>query len=374
MVPAVALVACGGGSSPGSGLELTPLDTSPPTTSSGSTATTAGPGAPTTAGGPTTVAPPMAWNSAAFNLVGLSSDCGNVSIVARPDQDLVISFVNTHGLFSMPSAGTEWAEFGRGGEAINNRMAQLVVDPANPEVLWESGPYGWGIFRSDDNGASFRHLGDLQHVDHISIDFNDPERRTILAGGHESTTVWRSTDAGRTWEQLGGLPADAGFTASPYLIDANTYLVGSYNGASAGVYRSTDAGATWEQVFSGPVVGPVVDTAGKLRWLRQNGAGVITSTDQGATWTERAGGGVLAHQAGLLLGLPDGSVASWSPQRVVISPDDGQTWRGIGPVLPYEPKGMAYSSTGTFFVSRDECDYNTNNDVNEDSFLRLDPA
>ena len=111
-------------------------------------------------------------------------------------------------------------------------MTQILADPDEPRRRSGSpGSYGsHGVFRTDDNGATFRALGDVEHVDYMSIDFTDPDRSTILAGGHESSTVHRSKDGGATWDELPGLPADIGFTASPYVIDANTFLVGSYNG------------------------------------------------------------------------------------------------------------------------------------------------
>ena len=380
-VPAVVAVACGGSSSESS-LELSPLDTSPPAAATTTTTiATSGPPvttavAPGTDGAPTTSAAPMKWTEATFNLAGLPSDCGNVAVDTRPGQDMMIAFVNKHGLYSAAAGASEWTPLGAGGgDAIDNRMAQILADPSKPETFWESGSYSkHGVFRTDDNGATFHALGDVEHVDFMSVDFTDPNRATILAGGHESAKVHRSKDGGATWDELAGLPADVGFTASPYVLDANTFLVGSQNGPGAGVYRSTDAGVSWQKVFDGPVVGPVIDTAGKLRWLRQNGEGVITSTDGGVTWTTKLGGGVLARQAVELVPLPDGSIASWSPQRVVVSVDDGQTWRGQGPALPYEPMGVAYSTTGTFFVYRWECDFNTNNDVDPDTILRLDPA
>jgi photosystem II stability/assembly factor-like uncharacterized protein len=379
-VPAVVLIACGGGSSPESGLELSPLDTSATTNATTTIPTSAPPvttavGPATSSGAPTTVAPPMKWTEATFNLAGLASDCGNVAVDARPGQDMMIAFVNTHGLYSTPAAGSEWTPIGTGGDPVDNRMTQILADPTNPQTFWESGSYGThGVFRTDDNGATFQALGNVEHVDYMSIDFTDPQRSTILAGGHESSTLHRSKDGGETWDEVPGLPADVGFAASPYVIDANTFLVGSYNGPGSGVYRSTDAGTTWEKVFDGPVLGPVIDTAGKLRWLRQNGKGVITSTDGGVTWTSKSGGGVLSLQAVELVGLPDGSIASWTAQRVVVSNDDGVTWRGQGPALPYEPKGLAYSNTGTLFAYTWTCDFNTDNAVDPSTILRLDPA
>ena len=380
-LPAALLVACGG-SSPESGLELTPLDTSPTTTTttipaSGPTVTTPGVPGSSTPGTPTTAAPVMKWTEVAGNLAGLKSECGNVAVDARPGQDMVIAFVNTHGLYSAPSNSDQWTPIGTGGDPVDNRMTQIVADPdpARAETFWESGSYGThGVYRTDDNGATFHALGDVEHVDYISIDFADPERSTILAGGHESAKVHRTKDGGETWDELPGLPADVGFTSSPYIVDANTYLVGSYNGPESGVYRSTDAGQTWDKVFDGPVVGPVIDTAGKLRWLQQNGAGVITSSDGGVTWTAKAGGGVLSRQAVELLGLPDGTIASWSPTGVIVSADDGQRWRRLGPNTPYEPMGLTYSATGSLYTYRWECDFNSDNPVGPDSILRLDPA
>jgi hypothetical protein len=376
------LVACGG-SSAESGLELTPLDTSPPTTTttiptSSPTVTTPGVPGSSTPATPTTAAPAMKWTEVAGNLAGLKSDCGNIAIESRPGQDMMIVFVNLHGLYSAPASSDQWTPLGSGGgDKVDNRMTQILADPdpANAQTFWEAGIYSaHGVFRTDDNGATFRSLGDVEHVDFISIDFNDPARATILAGGHESSKVHRSKDGGETWDDLGGLPGDVGYTSSPYIVDANTYLVGSYNGPGSGVYRSTDAGVSWQKVYDGPVVGAIVDTAGKLRWQEQKGAGVITSTDGGATWTHKSGAGVLSSQADGLVPLPDGSIASWSPRGVVVSTDDGQTWQRRGPNTPYEPMGLAYSSTGTFFVNRWECDFNSDNQIGPDSILRLDPA
>ena len=114
----------------------------------------------------------------------------------------MIAFVNTHGLYSMPAAGGEWTPIGTGGDPVDNRMTQILADPDNPATFWESGSYGThGVFRTDDNGATFRALGDVRHVDYMSIDFTDPDRSTILAGGHESSTVHWSKDGGATWDE-----------------------------------------------------------------------------------------------------------------------------------------------------------------------------
>jgi hypothetical protein len=371
---ALPFVGACGGASPESTLELSPL---PSTTTTAPLVTTPVGPATTVPGAPTTTPVAQKWTEVTGNLAGLTSDCGNVSVAARAGEDMMISFVNTHGLYSTTAASDQWTPLGTGGgDPVTNRMNQILADPdpANSQTFWEAGNYGPGVYRTDDNGATFTALGDVEHVDYLSIDFADPERSTMLAGGHESSIVHLSRDAGRTWDQVPGLPADVGFTSSPYVIDANTFLVASYQGAGAGVYRSTDGGDTWTQVYDGPVIGPAIATEGKLRWLLYEGAGVITSTDGGVTWTAKSGGAVVARSATRLVALPDGSIATWADSFVVVSTDDGATWRRFGPATPYTPMGLAYSSTGTFFVFRYECDFNTDNAVDPDSILRLDPA
>ena len=91
-----------------------------------------------------------------------------------------------------------------------------------------------GVYRTDDRGASFHALGDVTHVDHVSVDFADPQRQTMLAGGHESSSLWLSTDGGDTWRDVGvGLPDDVGFASSPHIVDATTFLLGT-NSAGRG--------------------------------------------------------------------------------------------------------------------------------------------
>ena len=128
-------------------------------------------------------------------------------------------------------------------------------------------------------------------------------------------------------------------------------------------------------MFDGAVIGPVIDTAGKLRILRQFGEGVITSTDGwgdvDATerqWRVGAPGGRVDAAAGRL----DRFVEPAARRRV----GRRRQRRGgaQGPSLPYEPMGVAYSTTGTFYVNKWTCDFNSTNDVTPDMIMRLEPA
>jgi photosystem II stability/assembly factor-like uncharacterized protein len=377
-IPVALLFRASSGSSIEMRIRLAPTTTTIPAAApaAGTADALAPPSSIPTATGPATSAAPVkaqVWTPVTGNLAGLSSDCGNVGLGFRPDQDMVIAGIAKQGLFSATPGSDQWSPLGAaGGDAVNNRISQILVDPANPQTFWEAGIYGDGVFRTDDNGATFRSLG-VQHIDSVSVDFSDPARRTLLAGKHESGTVFRSSDGGAHWDELSGLPADVGNTSWPYVVDANTYLVGSFSGPGSGVFRSTDAGATWTKVFDKAVNGTPVVRDGKIQWLQDGGSAVITSTDGGATWTSVSTGGFVKATA--MIGLPDGSLASWNGKQIALSGDGGTTWRFVGARMPYEPTGIAWSTgANTFYAFRADCERQGDNPPKADSILRLDDA
>src|SRR5262249_12710779 len=129
---------------------ISPLVTAPP---------------PTTAS--TTAPVSAAWTPVTENLAGTPSECGNVSLVsAHPDRDMVITSVAQHGLWAGENGASSWTPLGTGpGSAkIINRGSTIVYDPDHQDTFWESGIYNaGGVYRTDDNGTTFRQLGDVVH-------------------------------------------------------------------------------------------------------------------------------------------------------------------------------------------------------------------
>lgn len=372
-IPVALLVRASSGDSAETRIRLAPTTaTLPGAAPAAGAADTIAP-APSTPGAPAPSAAAQVWTPVAGNLAGIDSDCVN-GLGFRPDQDMVIAGVAGHGLFSAAAATDQWTALGAaGGDAVNSQLTQILVDPANAQTFWAAGIYGDGVYRTDDNGATFRALGGIQHIDSMSVDLSDPARRTLLAGKHESSTVFRSTDGGAHWQELSGLPADVGFTSAPYVVDANTYLVGSVQGAGAGVYRSTDAGKTWNKVFDKAVNGPPLAREGKIQWLQDGGTALITSTDGGATWSSVTTGGFV--QAKQMIALPDGSLASTHGKQLALSADGGATWKFVGPPMPYDASGIAWSAgANTFYAFRFDCDNSATTTPTADSIIRLDPA
>jgi hypothetical protein len=207
---------------------------------------------------------------------------------------------------------------------------------------------------STTKGGSIEQLGSVSHNDYVSVDFRDPSRQTLLAGGHEQAkTLWRSTDGGQTWTDIGGnLPANANVSGTPLIVNAQTYLINAPgSGGGAGIYRSRDAGMSWQLVSPlGPSGPPLVGLNGAIYWPLDGG--LLKSTDSGVTWT-RVGSNL---EPVLPIELSNGRLISFGAGRLMISADGGSTWSASGPPLPFAPSGLIYSvRRQAFFIWRGDC-------------------
>lgn len=306
---------------------------------------------------------PGTWTNVTANLADLTSECGNMSFLsAKPDEDLLIAGIALQGLWSSQDGGGSWQRLGtsKGSDEIINRTSAIVYDPLDPKRYWESGLYdSWGAYETTDDGDTFAKLGTLTHSDLLSVDFSDPDRKTLLAGGHEMEQTLRlSTDGGQNWSNIGlGLPPATNCT-TPLIIDPQTFLVGcgGLEGGVTGIYRSTDSGDTWSsQATSGGTSAPLRASDGSIYWASAGGGGLTRSTDDGLTWTDVVGGGVIKGVTPVE--LPDGRLATLGMNAVVTSADQGATWTEVSPALPYnDTSAVAYSvQQKAFYVWHFSC-------------------
>jgi photosystem II stability/assembly factor-like uncharacterized protein len=319
------------------------------------------------------------WVPVANNLVGLSTECGNLSFVsAHPSVDMVVAGVALNGLWASVDGSDTWSKLGEGGgTSVTNRATSIVYDESDPNTWWESGIYnGPGVVKTTDNGETFAALGDITHTELVSIDMHDPQRLTMLAARHDSRLIWRSEDAGVSWQDItAGLPERIGFTMSVLVLDPATYLVGTKPGfdvkenGNEGIYRTTNGGMSWSRVFDMPVIGRPLETAdGTLHWLLAGGQGMVTSRDAGETWSF-AGSGPSADPAMSLIELPEGRIATTAANQLITSDDGGETWEPVGPTIPFQVTGIAYAPfRNAFYAWYFDC----TDEIKPDSIVRLD--
>jgi photosystem II stability/assembly factor-like uncharacterized protein len=191
----------------------------------------------------------------------------------------------------------------------NTGGADLVMDPGNPQILFASlwaarvAPWeirsgesfvipGGGLYKSTDGGATWRQITKgLPGVDDvvgrigIAISPNTPKRMYLTAEAKKEPGIYRSDDAGESWQRvnddhrIGGRgPGAMGIAVSP--DNPDTIYV-----ANTTTWKSTDAGKT----FTGFKGAPGGDDYQRI-WVNPNNAQTIAlSSDQGAVISVNGG-------------------------------------------------------------------------------------
>ena len=227
-------------------------------------------------------------------------------------------------------AGLKWRLIGpfRGGRVV------AVAGVSGDSTTFYFGAVNGGIWKTSDSGMVWVPIFEDQPVASIgalAVAPSDPN--TIYAGTGESDIrsslsfgngVYRSRDAGRSWQHLG---LEDTRHISRIVIDprdANTVFVGALGhvyGANEqrGVYKSTDGGGHWTKVLDqGSETGAsdVAICSGNPRLLfagtwntwrppwstyapiDRAGGGLYRSQDAGTSWTRLSGGGLPAGDWG----------------------------------------------------------------------------
>jgi hypothetical protein len=149
-----------------------------------------------------------------------------------------------------------WTQLGPGN--VGGRTRALVINPANPSIMYAAGVAG-GIWKTTDAGASWLPLSDLLPniaVSCLAINPQDPN--VVYAGTGEGyynidafqgAGLLKTIDGGSTWTWLGArdefrIRYVNRIVVSPH--DGNRIYAGTNNG----IIRSTDAGASWLEIVA----------------------------------------------------------------------------------------------------------------------------
>ena len=144
---------------------------------------------------------------------------------------------------------------------------------------------GWDLdtlYRTADFGATWQrtyspYLGSPILTDGRAL-------YAVKAGTPEAMLV-RSSDTGRTWQEIAPLDANQGPLSSLAIV-GDTLIAGTF---AMGVYRSFDGGAHWEQTPLPNLRAVTLAADGKSLWAGTDGGGGLFRLDKEATaWTRPA--------------------------------------------------------------------------------------
>ncbi|MBA8888622.1 photosystem II stability/assembly factor-like uncharacterized protein [Dokdonella fugitiva] len=280
------------------------------------------------------------------------SEFNLVSIAGNPldPAEVAVAFQgnNNGGVMSSTDGGVHWTI-----EALPpTRYSKVGWSPSGVLYAISSGPSSIapeGLYRREAD-ASWTGLGPdqgpLYESDLAALRFSEVDPDLILLGGSDfgvagsAGTVWRSADAGQTWDKQ-YIGDDGLFIGDIEIADdgSDQVMLAPYTGYQSpdqgGLLRSDDGGASWAPVLEqstyvqrphlcGSIADPRVFYLGIASgW--SNGT-VLRSDDAGASWTPAWNGASILDIA---CDTTDGDtlyIAQGSGARVARSTDAGATF------------------------------------------------
>ncbi len=276
-------------------------------------------------------------------------------------------------------------------------FGDVAIAPSNPNVLYagtgeqnnrNSTSWGNGVYRSDDAGATWRHLGleGTRHVGRIHVHPTDPDVAWVaglgnLWGPNEERGVFKTTDGGATWSKVLYVDEYTGAVdlaldaTNPDVLYAATYQrerkAWGFNGGGpgSGIWKSTDGGASWTELTNGlpegqmgrigvavsasdpnvvmalveaparPSDTPSEGQPGQFGGFRRDpgDTGTYRSEDGGATWQKMSEeNGRPMYYSHIFIDPNDPNLVYSASTNSVKSEDGGRTWTTIAAQPSYD--------------------------------------
>jgi photosystem II stability/assembly factor-like uncharacterized protein len=214
-----------------------------------------------------------------FRGIGPAMISGRITDVAVDPRNNAIRYITaaSGNVWKTVNSGTTWTPIfdDQGSYSIGC----VTLDPKNPLTVWigtgendsqRSVSYGDGVYRSTDGGGTWENLGlkNSEHIAKILIDPRDSSRVLVAAQGPlwapgGDRGLYETKDAGKTWKAILTVDENTGVTdvvrdpRDPDLLYAASYQRRRHiwtlidGGPGSGIWKSMDGGATWKKLESG---------------------------------------------------------------------------------------------------------------------------
>ncbi len=223
------------------------------------------------------------------------------------------------GVWKTTDGGVTWKNV-TDGSVHTGSVGAIAVAESDPNVVYVgmgenpvrsvTTSHGDGVYRSNDGGETWTHLGldSTRHISAIRIDPHDPDLVYVAAQGpvYETSSergVYRSTDGGRTWKKVLYVDSTTGPSdlsmdmTNPRILYAAMWNHHRYpwtmrSGPGSSIWKSADGGEHWTKLTKGlpeamGKIGISVSRADPQRVyanVEADSGGLYRSDDGGKSW------------------------------------------------------------------------------------------
>ncbi len=188
--------------------------------------------------------------------------------VPRGDPGTIYAGVGAGGIWKTTNGGLTWEPIFQHESTF--AVGDLTIAPSDPGIIWVgtgechlSGTSyaGTGVFKSTDAGKTWTNMGlhESAHIGKLVIDPNDPNVVYIAAMGRRrqggQRGIFKTSDGGQTFRQVLFENDRVAFVDlvidpnDPQRLYASAWDRGG--GSGSGVFRSDDGGETWQRLGGG---------------------------------------------------------------------------------------------------------------------------
>jgi photosystem II stability/assembly factor-like uncharacterized protein len=226
---------------------------------------------------------PKLFSELKFRFIGPD---GNrmIAAVGEPGNPMVsYAGAASGGIWKTEDQGITWKSIFDGTE--DSSIGALAIAPSNPKQVWAgtgetflirpAHAVGNGVYKSSNAGKTWKNLG-LEKTFRISrVIVHPTDTNTVyvasLGHGHgpqQERGVYKTTDGGQHWERVFFVDENTGCSdlsidpknpntlyAAMWQVEIKTWNLNS-GGASSGIYRTQDGGKSWQPLRNGIESGP----------------------------------------------------------------------------------------------------------------------
>jgi photosystem II stability/assembly factor-like uncharacterized protein len=238
------------------------------------------------------------------------------------------------GVWKTTDGGSNWKSIS--DKFFGGSIGSVAVAPSDNTILYVGEgentlrgnvSEGFGIWRSDDAGKSWKHIGlkDTRHIGRIIIHPKNADVVWAATTGHlfgpnEERGVFKTTDGGKSWKKVLYVNNQTGCSeltmepGNPNVLYAGTWRVQrtpyslESGGDGGGLWKSTDGGDTWKNISANKglpkgawgIVGVTIapsNTEKIYAIIENKDGGLFMSTDGGDTWALQSGDNNIRQRA-----------------------------------------------------------------------------